>query len=278
VNELYAYGFFGVLIAVSLLECVVPRRKPGDTLRSRWFGNVSLYLFNTAFLGLLFPVARFAWAVLCHEHGWGLFNNTAIPQWIAVAITLLVLDAVLYAQHYVLHHVPLLWRIHRTHHTDHDYDFTTGFRFHPFEAALSTTVALGAIAALGAPPVGVALSQLLSTMVTILEHGNLRLPEMLDRGLRLLVVTPDMHRIHHSSVVAETNSNFGTIFTWWDRACGTYVDQPAGGQEQVSCGLTEFSERKHLTVHWMLAQPFLNADPSRTAQAELAQRSQSAPV
>jgi sterol desaturase/sphingolipid hydroxylase (fatty acid hydroxylase superfamily) len=163
---------------------------------------------------------------------------------------------VTYAQHYVLHHVPALWRIHRTHHSDHACDFTTAARFHPLESIYTTVMIFGAIAVLGPPPVAVLVSQLLSTAVAFLEHANVRLPSWLDRMLRTLIVTPDMHQIHHSDEREKTNSNYGTTFPWWDRLFGTYRGQVAGGDD-ITYGLAGFKERKHLTIHWMLAQPFL---------------------
>jgi sterol desaturase/sphingolipid hydroxylase (fatty acid hydroxylase superfamily) len=258
-SEVYAFEYFSIIIVVSTLEWVIPRRQPGDTLRLRWAGNIGITIIDTILVRFLFPMLGVGWAAFCSARGWGLFNQFAFPGWLQLVLTLIALDVVNYTQHYLLHWAPLLWRFHRTHHTDHDYDFTTGVRFHPLEAIFTTATLLGTIAALGAAPFAVLVSQLLSIAITFVEHANVRVPSSLDRVLRLFVVTPDMHRIHHSQDFRETESNFGTIFPWWDRLFGTYVDQPAAGHERIAFGLAEFGERKHLTLPWMLALPFLPA-------------------
>ena len=263
-NEVYAVEYFGVIIALALLEWVVPRRPAGDTLRQRWIGNVGIAIVDTILVRSLFPIIGLGFAILCSERGWGLFNQFAVPRWAAFVLTIVALDLAYYAQHYLLHQIPVLWRLHQVHHSDQDYDFTTGLRFHPLESVFSTAVLLGAILALGAPPIAVLVFQLLSVGVSFVEHANLRIPSSLDRVLRMFVVTPDMHRIHHSQNMREGQSNFATTFSWWDRLFGTYVDQPAAGHEGIAFGLAQFPERKHLTLPWMLAQPFLRA-PGRPA-------------
>jgi sterol desaturase/sphingolipid hydroxylase (fatty acid hydroxylase superfamily) len=160
--------------------------------------------------------------------------------------------------------VPILWRLHRTHHSDREYDFTTGIRFHPFEELFTTTLELGLILALGAPPAAVFLSRLLSMTVSLVEHANLRIPSSLDRIVRTVLVTPDMHRVHHSQAPGDNRSNLSTAFSWWDRVFGTYREHPTGGETSVEFGLREFHEAKHSTLPWMLAQPFL-AEPENAA-------------
>jgi sterol desaturase/sphingolipid hydroxylase (fatty acid hydroxylase superfamily) len=184
-------------------------------------------------------------------------NHVALPAWASLAITVVIMDGVTFGQHYVLHHVPVLWRIHRTHHSDHACDFSTAARFHPLESIYSTSIIFGAIALLGPSPVAVLVYQLLSIAVSFLEHANVRLPSWMDRVLRMVVVTPDMHQLHHSDEPCKTNSNYGTTFPWWDRIFGTYLDRASAGSDEITYGLAEFKERKHLKVHWMLAQPFL---------------------
>jgi len=257
-SQLYAFVYFGAIIVVALLETVLPRRATGNTLGLRWFGNFSLTIIGAVVVRALFPLVGVGWAVFCSERGLGLFNQVTWPPWSEFALTIVAIDAVYYVQHYLLHRIPILWRLHRTHHSDQEYDFTTGVRFHPFEAVYTTAVLLAAILALGAPPVAVLASQLLSVAVAFVEHANLRIPLWLDRALRVIVVTPDMHRIHHSQDMREGNSNFSNTFSGWDRLFGTYVDQPAAGHDGIAFGLAELSERKHLTLPWMLAQPFLN--------------------
>ena len=261
-----AVDYFGVIIVVSLLECVVPRRAAADTLRVRWFGNFGMSILNTILVRSLFPILGVGWALFCAARGWGLFNSLSFPRWVVFAATIAVLDLIYYVQHNALHRVPILWKIHRAHHTDNDVDFTTGARFHPFEALFTTSIELAAIAVLGAPPAAVLISALLSTTLTFLEHGNLRLPSALERLLRLALVTPDMHRIHHSEERLETNSNFGTVFPWWDRLFGTYRERSEADVAALSFGLAEFRGRKHQTLPWMLAQPFLKPELSAQTQ------------
>jgi sterol desaturase/sphingolipid hydroxylase (fatty acid hydroxylase superfamily) len=255
-SEIYAFHYFGIIILVSLLEWVVPRRETGGALRLRWLSNFGITVIDTVFLRVLFPLAGFGWAIYCNERGWGLFNRISVPSWLTFASTLLALDLATFAQHYLLHHVPLFWRIHRTHHSDVDCDFSTAVRFHPLESIYTTTVFTATIAALGLPAAAVFVSQLLSTVISFAEHGNISVPASVERVLRLFIVTPDVHRIHHSADASDTNSNYGTLFSWWDRLFGTYVGEPAAGQDQMTFGLAEFSERRHQTLSGLLAQPF----------------------
>jgi len=257
-SQAYGVVYFGAVIVIALLECVVPRRVPGDTLALRWFGNVAITVVDTIVTRALFPIAALGWSIVCSERGWGLFNALAWPAWLEFPLTILLLDLFLYAQHYLLHRIGFLWRLHRTHHSDQEYDLTTGLRFHPLEMTYTTALSLGVLLILGAPPLAVLISQLLSTAVTFIEHANVRIPVGIDRLVRLVFVTPDMHRIHHSSAAGESRSNFSNMFSWWDRLFGTYVEQPQAGHNGMTFGLAEFSERKHLTLPWMLAQPFIS--------------------
>lgn len=260
-SQIYALVYFGGIIVVALLESVLPRRVAGATLGLRWFGNFSLMIIGAILVRALFPLAGVGWAVFCSERRLGLFNQVAWPWLVEFALTIVLIDLAYYLQHYLLHRVPMLWRMHRTHHTDQEYDFSTGVRFHPFEAVYTTTVVLAVILALGAPPAAVLVSQLLAVAGGFVEHANVRMPWWMDRALRVIVVTPDMHRIHHSQDIREGESNFANTFSFWDRLFGTYVDQPAAGHDGIVFGVAEFSERKHLTVPWMLAQPFLRQPP-----------------
>lgn|SRR5215203_240756 len=261
--EAYAISYFGALIIVALLESVVPRRAPGDTLPLRWFSNVAITILNTLLLRVLFPIAGVAWALVCSERGWGLLNSVSWPTWVHYAAAILVLDLYAYGQHYLLHRVNVLWRLHRTHHSDQEYDLTTGLRFHPLEMVFTTLFQMCVLAALGAPPLAVLVSQLIATVVTFVEHANVSIPARLDRLLRVVLVTPDMHRIHHSAASGESQSNFSNTFSWWDRLFGTYIDQPAAGHANIRFGVEGFGARKHLTLPWMLAQPFLQEPESR---------------
>lgn len=259
-SQVYAVVYFGAIIVVALLESAFPRKAPGELLRLRWFGNFSMTILGAVLVRLLFPLFGVGWAVYCSEQGLGLLNRVQWPWWAALALTVVVIDLSAYLQHYLLHRVPVLWRLHRTHHSDEDYDFTTGVRFHPFENIYSTAFLMGAILLLGAPPAAVFLSQLVTVAVVFGEHANVRIPTAVDRVLRLVLVTPDMHRIHHSEDMREGNSNFASLFSFWDRLFRTYVDQPAAGHDGMAFGVPELAGRKHQTLPWMLAQPFLNVE------------------
>ena len=257
-SDVYAVDYFGIIIVVSLLEYVVPRREPATTMRLRWVSNFGVSIIGTFAIKALFPLATVGWAAFCRDRGWGLFNQLAVPAWLTFIVTLVVLDLGAYSQHYVLHRVPWLWRVHRAHHSDHDCDFSTGARFHPLESIFTNTITLIIIATAGAPPLAVFVSQLVSTAIGFAEHGNVRVPSSLDRIVRFLLVTPDMHRIHHSQEAGEMLVNYGGTFTWWDRLFGTYRDQAARGPAGIVFGVEGFDGRKHQTLPWILAQPFLH--------------------
>jgi sterol desaturase/sphingolipid hydroxylase (fatty acid hydroxylase superfamily) len=276
--ETYAYAYFGSVLVVALVEWAVPRRTPADMLGLRWSNNFAISLLNTLIVRAAFPVATIAWATLCAQHGWGLLNAVNWPSSIGVLVTVVALDLVVYTQHYLLHRIPMLWRLHRTHHSDADYDFTTAVRFHPLEAMFTAAVQLGAIYALGAPPAAVFLSQVLALLASFAEHANVRIPGRVDRVLRTVFVTPDVHRIHHSQIAGESRSNFANLFSWWDRLFGTYIDQPAAGHAGIQFGLPEFTARKHATIPWMLAQPFLpESDAASVARTLSGSRGEPAP-
>ena len=196
-------------------------------------------------------------AALAQERGWGLFNNLELPAALAIVVSAIALDLLIYLQHVMFHAVPALWRLHRMHHADLDIDVTTGARFHPIEIVLSMLIKLAAVAVLGAPAVAVVIFEVLLNATAMFNHANLRLPEGVDRFLRLVVVTPDMHRVHHSIVPAETNSNFGFNLPWWDRLLGTYRAQPAAGHEAMTIGIEQFRTPKDLRLDRLLVQPFL---------------------
>jgi sterol desaturase/sphingolipid hydroxylase (fatty acid hydroxylase superfamily) len=265
-GEVYAYAYFGSVLVVALVEWAVPRRKPADLLGLRWSSNFAISLLDTLIVRTAFPVAIIAWATLCAQHRWGLLNTVHWPSSVGVLLSILTLDLVVYAQHYALHRVPMLWRLHRTHHSDPDYDFTTAVRFHPLEAIFNTAVLFAAIFVLGAPAAAVFLSQILALAASFAEHANVRIPGAVDRALRTVFVTPDVHRIHHSQTARESRSNFANIFSWWDRLFGTYIDQPATGHAGIQFGLPEFTARKHTTIPWMLAQPFLPESDAATSK------------
>jgi sterol desaturase/sphingolipid hydroxylase (fatty acid hydroxylase superfamily) len=250
--------FAGVLLLMAIWEALAPRRRLAVPRPARWASNLGLVALNTLAVRFLVPLGAVGTAVLAEERGWGLFNNVALPGWLAVALAVVALDLAIYLQHVMFHAVPLLWRLHMVHHADLDFDATTGVRFHTIEVLLSMLLKMAAVVLLGAPAMAVVLFEVLLNATSVFNHGNVRLPGWLDRVLRLVVVTPEMHRVHHSALPSETNSNFGFNLPWWDFLFGTYLDQPAAGHEGMTVGLKEPREERRVDrLHWMLALPFL---------------------
>lgn len=251
-------GFFaGILVGVALWEVLAPRRALSHSRLTRWPGNLGIVVLNTLVLRVAFPIAAVAMAWLAADRGWGLFNLVDLPYWPAVILSVVLLDLAIYLQHVMVHAIPVLWRLHRMHHADLDYDLTTGARFHPIEIVLSMGIKLTVVTLLGAPPLAVLIFEVVLNATAMFNHGNIRIPAGIDRFLRWMVVTPDMHRVHHSVVPEETNSNFGFNLPWWDRLFGTYRDQPAAGHEEMTIGIEQFRDQKYLRLDWLLIQPFL---------------------
>ncbi len=249
-------AFLGVFALMAAWELLAPRRRLSLSRWQRWPSNIALSALNTALVRVLFPTAAVALALVGEQRGWGLLNAIQLPPWLALAIAVLALDLVIYLQHVLFHAVPALWRLHRMHHADLDFDVTTGARFHPLEILLSTLIKLAAVAALGAPAAAVLVFEVLLNATSMFNHGNVRLPARLDRVLRWIVVTPDMHRVHHSIVPRETNSNFGFNAPWWDRLFGTYRAQPEAGHEAMTIGIGQFRAPREQWLDRMLIQPF----------------------
>jgi len=251
-------GFFvGVFISVAVCELLSPRRVLTTSKPVRWISNLGVVLIDTVTVRLLFPVIGIHIAYTAQEKGFGLLNVLDLPEWMSVIIGILVLDLVVYLQHLMFHAVPLIWRLHMMHHADLDYDVTTGLRFHPIEIVISMIIKMTAIAALGPSVFTVILFEIILNATAMFNHGNLKLPLAVDKYLRLLVVTPDMHRVHHSVTIRETNSNFGFNFPWWDRLFRTYRPQPAAGHEGMTIGLAQFRDPKKNNLLWMLIMPFV---------------------
>ena len=248
--------FLGIFAVMALWEVAAPRRERRFTRLKRWPNNIGIVVVNTLVLRLAFPVAAVGMATVAEASGWGLLNSHAPPAWLAVVIAVVLLDLAIYLQHVMVHAVPAFWRLHRMHHADLDFDVTTGARFHPIEILLSMMIKLLVVAALGAPPVAVLIFEVMLNASSMFNHGNVRIPEGLDRVLRWLVVTPDMHRVHHSALRRETNSNFGFSLPWWDRLFGTYRAQPAAGHDAMTIGIEQFREPGDLRLDRMLIQPF----------------------
>ncbi|MCZ6628300.1 MAG: sterol desaturase family protein [SAR324 cluster bacterium] len=252
-------GFFlGILVLMALWELAAPRRALTVSKALRWGNNLALVVCNSLVLRLVFPVAALGVAARAEASGWGLLHSLPLPGWLAVLLAVLLLDLLIYGQHVLMHKVPVLWRLHRMHHADLDIDVTTGARFHPLEIVLSMVIKMGAVLALGAPPLGVLIFEVLLNVTAMFNHGNVRIPQGADRLLRLLLVTPDMHRVHHSLVRAETDSNYGFNLPWWDRLFGTYRPQPAAGHEGMTIGIAQFREPRELWLPRLLTQPFMN--------------------
>ncbi len=253
--------FAGVLVVLTLWEIAAPRRRLSVRKPLRWISNLGLVFLNTIVVRFVVPIGAVAMAVVAEERVWGLCNNMELPAWAAVVLTVIALDLALYLQHVMFHAVPILWRLHMVHHADLDFDVSTGLRFHTIEILLSMGIKLAAIVLLGAPALGVLLFEVLLNATSMFNHANARLPRWLDRLLRLVVVTPDMHRVHHSVLARETNSNFGFNLPWWDFLFGTYRDQPAAGHDGMTIGLAQFrNERQVDRLPGMLALPFVG-DP-----------------
>jgi sterol desaturase/sphingolipid hydroxylase (fatty acid hydroxylase superfamily) len=250
--------FFGVLALMALWEAVAPRRRLALRRPLRWLSNLGLVVVNTVAVRLAFALGAAGVALAAEERGWGLLRQVAWPAWIEVVLAAVALDLAIYLQHVIFHAVPLFWRLHMVHHADLDFDVTTGLRFHTAEIFLSMGIKAAAIVLLGASVAAVLMFEVLLNATSMFNHSNVRMPIWLDRGLRLFIVTPDMHRVHHSVVSRETNSNFGFNLPWWDYLLGTYRAQPSAGHVEMTVGLEQFrDEHEADRLPGMLLLPFI---------------------
>ena len=247
--------FFGVLTIMAIWELFAPRRKLSTSKTGRWTNNLSLVIVNSILLRLIFPVTAVGVALIAAERQWGLLNNAGLPVWLAVIMAVVMLDLVIYLQHVIFHAVPTLWRLHMVHHTDLDIDVTTGNRFHPLEIILSMLIKMAAVTVIGPPVMAVIIFEVVLNATSMFNHSNVRLPKPVDRVLRLFIVTPDMHRVHHSVIKRETNSNYGFNLPWWDRMFGTYRDQPAAGHIAMTIGLEQYRDPAQLTLPRLFILP-----------------------
>jgi sterol desaturase/sphingolipid hydroxylase (fatty acid hydroxylase superfamily) len=256
-------GFFlGIFTVMALWEWLAPRRVLAVSKVLRWANNLGLVFLYTVLLRVLFPAAAVGMAVFAHSVGWGLLNHFEAPYAFAVFVSVVALDFGIYLQHVMFHAVPAFWRLHRVHHADLDFDVTTGARFHPIEIVLSMVIKFGLIAVLGPPVVAVVVFEVLLNATAMFNHSNVRIPVAVDAVLRWLVVTPDMHRVHHSVEHDESNCNFGFSLPWWDRLLGTYRNQPRAGHEGMTIGLDSFRDLKRCGTLWgMLTLPFVDKSP-----------------
>ena len=253
-------AFAGIFAVMAAWEILAPRRDQKLGRRTRWSGNIGIVILDAVLVRLVFPITAVGLALVAEARGWGLFYVLDLPTWVSVPLAVMALDLAIYLQHVLFHAVPTLWRLHRMHHADLELDVTTGTRFHPIEIILSMGIKLGAVAAMGVPAVAVLAFEVLLNATSIFNHSNVRIPAWVDRGLRWIVVTPDMHRVHHSILAPETNSNFGFNLPWWDRLFGTYRDQPAAGHLGMTIGIEQFREPAEQRLGCMLTQPFRDDD------------------
>lgn len=248
--------FLGILVVVGSWEMVAPRRQLTVSKFVRWLNNVGIIFLYTLLVRLIFSVSAISMAISAEKSGWGVLNYFEISLVPATVVGVLVLDLAIYFQHLMFHAVPLFWRLHMVHHADLDFDVTTGLRFHPVEIIISAIIKIGLVAVLGPPVIAVLIFEIALNGTAMFNHGNIRIPKELDRLLRIFVVTPDMHRVHHSVIIRETNSNFGFNLPWWDRLFDTYRDQPVSGHDKMTIGLSQYRKPKEVTLPKLLLLPF----------------------
>ncbi|EFO32902.1 fatty acid hydroxylase [Roseibium sp. TrichSKD4] len=248
--------FLGVLVLMAIWEVAAPRRRIEIPRVIRWTNNLGVVIVDTVLVRLVYPIAAVGLALLAQQNGWGLFNLVTLPGWVAILVSIILFDLAIYLQHVFFHKVPYLWRLHRMHHADTGIDVTTGLRFHPLEILISMAIKFAVILVLGPPAVAVLLFEVILNGMAMFNHSNIKLPFALDRALRLIVVTPDMHRVHHSIDRVETDSNYGFNLPWWDRLFGTYIDQPEKGHDGMTIGFAGFRTQRDHWLDRMLIQPF----------------------
>jgi sterol desaturase/sphingolipid hydroxylase (fatty acid hydroxylase superfamily) len=263
-----ALGVFGLM---ALWEVLAPRRAATIGRARRWPSNIGIVVLDALLVRLLIPVAAVGMAVIAAQRGWGLLNITSWPSLLEGLLGFLALDLAIYAQHVAFHKVPVLWRLHRMHHADLDVDVTTGLRFHPIEILLSMLIKIVIVLLIGVPAAAVIAFEVVLNATSMFNHSNAAIPAWIDRVVRLLVVTPDMHRVHHSVLRRETDSNFGFNLPWWDRLFGTYRPAPEAGHDGMTIGLPIFRDPRELRLDRLLSQPFRDdAEPAGEAPAPLA--------
>ena len=251
--------FVSILLCMMILEVLAPKRALTQSKPYRWLNNISLVVFNTLLMRLLLPFATVGVAIYAKDKGLGLFTLIDWPFWIEVVLSILILDCIIYWQHRIFHKIPVLWKLHRVHHIDQDIDVTTGSRFHPVEIFLSLFIKFSIVLLLGVPVVAVILFEVLLNATAMFNHSNIALPKTLDRFIRYFLVTPDMHRVHHSNIKAETNSNYGFNIPLWDRIFNSYKDQPKLGHQDMVIGVDGFTDTvKTQNVLKLLKHPFVS--------------------
>lgn len=251
--------FISILVIMMSLEILSPKRALSVSKSYRWVNNIALVVFNTILMRLLLPVATVGIALYATEHRYGVFSFLDLAKWLEILLCVLLLDLAIYWQHRIFHKVPWLWRLHRVHHIDQDIDVTTGSRFHPIEIFFSLLIKFSIVMILGVPVEAVILFEVILNATAMFNHANIALPSVLDRYLRYVLVTPDMHRVHHSRIVSETNSNYGFNIPLWDRIFSSYIDQPQQGHKEMKIGVESFDDQPATqNVFKLLINPFKN--------------------
>jgi len=248
--------FLGTFALMALLEFILPKKERALPRGKRWLTNWSLVVINSVSMRFLIPVLAVSVAQYVNQSGWGLLNLVDLPFWLDCVIAIIALDMLIYWQHVASHHLPVLWRFHKVHHADRDIDVTTGARFHPIEIGLSMLYKFVCIAVIGAPIMAVFIFEVVLNASAMFNHSNVRLSKGLDSVLRKFIVTPDMHRVHHSIIVPETNSNYGFFLSAWDRLFSSYIAQPAKGHDGMTIGLEEYQDTQPASLIWSLKIPF----------------------
>lgn len=250
-------GFFvSILLFMMLVEALFPRKRRALKRSHRWLSNFLLIVIDGLCVRLIFPIVAVGVAALSAQKGWGLFNYTDWPVWLEITLVIIILDMLIYWQHVAFHHVPFFWAFHKVHHVDRDIDVTTGFRFHPIEIVISLIYKMCLVMLLGVPILAVIIFEIILNGCAMFNHSNVKLPLSLDRVLRRFIVTPDMHRVHHSTIMPETNSNYGFNLSIWDRIFGSYTAQPRQGHDAMVIGLDEHQTSGPASLIWSLLLPF----------------------
>ncbi len=267
-DTLRLLAFLLIFALLALAEAVWPRRLLMVKKSQRWQANIGIIIADSLVIRLLFPVVPMSLAATAQSQGWGLFNLLGVTGWVELIAGLILLDLIIYLQHRLFHRIPLLWRMHRMHHTDLDLDVSTGTRFHPLEIIISLLIKMAAVLLFGISPLTVLLFEIILNATSMFNHANLALPGPVDRWLRLVLVTPDMHRVHHSVIPKETDSNFGFCQPWWDRLLGTYREQPRDGHIGMTIGLHEYRNQNELGIWRLLRIPFEPQKPFETQRSQ----------
>ena len=255
--------FFGIFFIMALWEIIAPRRSLSFG-KKRWFANLGIVVLNSFVARLVLPMGAVGAALWAETHAFGLLALFHFSDVFIIFIAIILLDFIIYAQHVMFHRIPILWRLHQVHHADRDIDVTTGLRFHPIEIIISMLIKMAAVVLLGVPVVAVIIFEVILNAMAMFNHSNVRLPKAIDALIRLLLVTPDVHRVHHSIIYNETNSNYGFNLSVWDRFCGTYKAQPDLGHDKVVIGLPDLQQAPTHQLFWMLRLPFTSKTQENT--------------